>query len=177
MVFILNILSKIKDIILFAGAFILFVIGSTITSIKNKLSLIYTVVVTGKAGDLMVKPGLLQALFYLLTAPTSTFSQEIEPPGEYLISLVGFKSEVPNEDLIKWLMDNQYSLRENGDLVNMTRQDALNKINEIKNGSKYELARGVGLFRKEELIKLFITFNGVLEIKELTATDYISNEN
>ena len=49
----------------------------------------------------------------------------------------------------------------------MTREDALQKIEEIKNGLEYEIARGVGLFRKEELIKLFNGFNCVLKIETI----------
>ena len=139
----------------------------------NKIKLIYTVLVTGKAGDLMVKPGLLQVLYYLLTKPANTFAVEIEPPGEYLIYITGYNSESPSENLIKWLCDNQYVLV-NDELISMTKDNALQKLSEIKSGTKYEIARGVGLFRKEELIKLFNSFNGILEITELTPTNPIT---
>ena len=167
MTLILNILSKIKDYITFLIAFIFYLLDTTFMGVKNKIKIIYTVIVTGKSGDLIVKPGLLQVLYYLLTKPADSFAAEIEPPGEYLISLVGYKSNLPDEGLIKWFCDNQYVLKEDNNLVNMTREDALQKIEEIKNGLEYEIARGVGLFRKEELIKLFNGFNCVLKIETI----------
>ena len=126
-------------------------IKNTFVSFGDNIKILWKFIVTGSAGDLMVKPSLISLIVYLFFSQESKVNQ-INDPGDYKVTVVGWKGDKPSDTLVQMVADYQ-----------MISIEQATEILESDN-LRFELANGVKEMRMNELKKQFEDAGAILEI-------------
>lgn len=126
-------------------------IKRTYTNFSTNCKLFWKYVVTGSTGDLMVKPSLISVIIYIFFSSNNSVDP-IKDPGDYSVTLIGWKGEHPSIKLVDVIADYQQI-----DIVEAERILLVNNL-------RIELAYGIKEMRVNELKDIFTSVDGILEI-------------